>query len=142
MTPDLKIQDLPDSEEKVMLALWRCGGEASFYQIQLALEGERWAPSTLLNFLYRLEKRGFVRVSKQGGRNRYLPLIDRRRYLAGRVRRFLERFWGGSLTRMTGEMLTARALGDEELESLHHLLEKDLAERYTGEDDLYDPWEG
>ena len=43
---------------------------------------------------------------------------------------------------MTGEMLTARALGDEELESLHHLLEKTLAERYTGEDDLYDPWEG
>ena len=42
MTPDLEIQDLPDSEEKVMLALWRCGGEASFYQIQLALEGERW----------------------------------------------------------------------------------------------------
>ena len=37
MTPDLEIQDLPDSEEKVMLALWRCGGEASFYQIQLAL---------------------------------------------------------------------------------------------------------
>ncbi len=142
MTPDLEIQDLPDSEEKVMLALWRCGGEASFYQIQLALEGERWAPSTLLNFLYRLEKRGFVRVSKQGGRNRYLPLIDRHHYLAGRVRRFLERFWGGSLTRMTGEMLTARALGDEELESLHHLLEKNLAERYTGEDDLYDPWEG
>ena len=48
------------------------------------------------------------------------------------MRRFLERFWGGSLTRMTGEMLTARALGDEELESLHHLLEKTLAERYTG----------
>ncbi len=135
-------KDLPDSEERVMLALWRCGGEASFYQIQLALEGEHWAPSTLLNFLYRLQRRGFLAVEKQGGRNRYRPLVDRRRYLAGKVRRFLGRFWGGSLTAMTSEMLRARALGDEELESLHLLLEKTLAERYAGGDDLYDPWEG
>ena len=132
---------LPDSEETVMLALWDCEGYASFYQLDQALAGQRWAPSTLLNFLYRLQKRGYLAVEKQGGRNRYRALASRRDYMTARARDFLDKFCGGSLTALTRTLIEGRAISDEEMESLHQYLEQKLAALYSGSD-LYDPWEG
>ena len=52
---------LPPSEETVMAALWACPSPAARRQIAARLPaGCAWADSTLLNFLARLESRGFV----------------------------------------------------------------------------------
>ena len=133
---------LPESEEAVLLALWECGGKAGFYQLQQQLDGRRWAPSTLLNFLYRLEKRGLVAVEKQGGRNRYRALARRQDYLAAQSRQFLARYWQGSPTALVQGLINARLLADEELEAIRLLADQELTARYSGENDLYDPWEG
>ena len=52
---------LSTSEEQVMAALWACGKPATRRQIAAKLPPDCvWADSTLLNFLLRLEAKGYV----------------------------------------------------------------------------------
>ena len=51
---------LSTSEEQVMAALWACGKPATRRQIAAKLPPDCvWADSTLLNFLLRLEAKGY-----------------------------------------------------------------------------------
>ena len=60
---------LSRSEELVMAALWQLPQPARRADIQKQLRSRAaWADSTLLNFLYRLEKKGYVRSEKEIGR--------------------------------------------------------------------------
>ena len=75
------MEQLSRSEEQVMVALWACEQAATRRQIAANLPAEcRWADSTLLNFLLRLEKKHFVRTEKQGNKNLYIPLVRRLTY--------------------------------------------------------------
>ncbi len=75
------MEQLSRSEEQVMIALWACEQAATRRQIAANLPAEcRWADSTLLNFLLRLEKKHFVRTEKQGNKNLYTPLVRRLTY--------------------------------------------------------------
>ena len=65
---------LSTSEEQVMAALWACGKPATRRQIAAKLPPDCvWADSTLLNFLLRLEAKGYVRPEKEGNKNIYTP---------------------------------------------------------------------
>ena len=69
------MEQLSRSEEQVMAALWACSRAATRREIASHLPPEcRWADSTLLNFLLRLEKKNFVRTEKQGNKNLYTHL--------------------------------------------------------------------
>lgn len=78
---------LSTSEEQVMAALWACGKPATRRQIAAKLPPDCvWADSTLLNFLLRLEAKGYVRPEKQGNKNIYTPLVRRVTYAGQSVR--------------------------------------------------------
>ena len=66
----------------------------------------RWADSTLLNFLLRLEKKHFVRTEKQGNKNLYTPLVRRLTYCGAVSSAHLQTLYGGDLRKMV------RALAD------------------------------
>ena len=75
------MEQLSRSEEQVMAALWACSRAATRREIAAQLPPAcRWADSTLLNFLLRLEKKKFVRTEKQGNKNLYTPLVRRLTY--------------------------------------------------------------
>ena len=58
------MEQLSRSEEQVMAALWACSRAATRREIAAQLPPAcRWADSTLLNFLLRLEKKKFVRTA-------------------------------------------------------------------------------
>ena len=77
---------LSTSEEQVMAALWACGKPATRRQIAAKLLPDCvWADSTLLNFLLRLEAKGYVRPEKQGNKNIYTPMERLARWLDTRV---------------------------------------------------------
>ena len=70
------MEQLSRSEEQVMAALWACSRAATRREIAAQLPPAcRWADSTLLNFLLRLEKKKFVRTEKQGNKNLYMPSV-------------------------------------------------------------------
>lgn len=101
------MEQLSRSEEQVMVALWACEQAATRRQIAANLPAEcRWADSTLLNFLLRLEKKHFVHTEKQGNKNLYIPLVRRLTYCGVVSSVHLQTLYGGDLRRMV------RALAD------------------------------
>ena len=57
-------QPLSPAEEQVLLAVWACRPPATRRDIGEKLAAKGWAPATVLNFLYRLEKKGWVKSGK------------------------------------------------------------------------------
>ena len=73
-------QPLSPAEEQVLLAVWACRPPATRRDIGEKLAAKGWAPATVLNFLYRLEKKGWVKSGKDQNRNTYTPTVTRRAY--------------------------------------------------------------
>ena len=73
-------QPLSPAEEQVLLAVWACRPPATRRGIGEKLAAKGWAPATVLNFLYRLEKKGWVKSGKDQNRNTYTPTVTRRAY--------------------------------------------------------------
>ena len=77
--PD-SVKPLSAAEEQVMLAVWACRAPVTRRDIDEKLRAKGWAPATVLNFLYRLEEKGWVKSGKDGNRNTYTPAITQRAY--------------------------------------------------------------
>lgn len=73
-----RLKPLSAAEEQVLLALWDCPAPATRRDISEKLTATGWAPATVLNFLYRLEEKGWVKGGKAGSQNTYLPTVTRR----------------------------------------------------------------
>ena len=63
-----------------MLAVWACREPATRRDIDEKLRSKGWAPATVLNFLYRLEEKGWVKSGKQGNHNIYAATVTQRAY--------------------------------------------------------------
>ena len=59
--PD-RLKALSAAEEQVLLALWDCKPPVSRRDIGARLAEKGWAAATVLNFLYRLEEKGWVKM--------------------------------------------------------------------------------
>ena len=95
------MEQLSRSEEQVMVALWACSRAATRREIASHLPPKcRWADSTLLNFLLRLEKKNFVRTEKQGNKNLYTPLVRRLTYCGAVSQAHLQTLYGGDIRAM------------------------------------------
>lgn len=120
---------LPPSEEQVMAVLWACGGPATRRRIAANLPGGcRWADSTLLNFLSRLEGKGFVRSDKQGNKNVYTPLVRRADYCARATAAHLDTLYGGDVRGLVMTLADAGRLSFAEMETLARWLDARAAE--------------
>ena len=56
-----RLKPLSAAEEQVLLAVWDCPAPATRRDISEKLTATGWAPATVLNFLYRLEEKGWVK---------------------------------------------------------------------------------
>lgn len=113
------MEQLSRSEEQVMVALWACGRAATRREIAARLPADcRWADTTLLNFLLRLEKKSFVRTEKQGNRNLYTPLVRRLTYCGAVSQAHLETLYGGDLREMVRALADTNRIGYVQIERL------------------------
>ena len=94
--PD-RLRPLSAAEEQVMLAVWACREPATRRDIDEKLRGKGWAPATVLNFLYRLEEKGWVKSGKQGNHNIYAATVTQRAYGVWSMRQRLDTLFGGDL---------------------------------------------
>ena len=110
--PD-SVKPLSAAEEQVMLAVWACRAPATRRDIDEKLRAKGWAPATVLNFLYRLEEKGWVKSGKDGNRNTYTPAITQRAYNVWSMRERLDTLFGGDLAAavraLVSEAAAARA---------------------------------
>lgn len=130
------MQSLSPSERQVLMALYRCQGKATRHQIQLKLPPRcKWADSTVLNFLYRLEKKGYIAGEKEGNRNLYRPTLSRQNFLAEQGEDLLDQLFQGQVTGLLEVLVAQGSLGLEELEDLRSWLDQQILE--LGD---YDQW--
>ena len=132
------LRSLSAAEEQVMLAVWACRAPAARRDIDDRLRTKGWAPSTVLNFLYRLEEKGWVRRGRTGNRNTYTPVITQRAYRVWSMRERLDTLFGGDLAAAVYAMVSESGCGQSELEQAMKVLEE--KHREAEEYDLYDPY--
>ena len=111
------LRPLSAAEEQVMLAVWACPGAAARRDISQKLKATGWAAATVLNFLYRLEDKGWVKSGKEQNRNTYTPTLTKRAYGVWTMRQRLDTVFGGDLAEA---VRAAYAAADEvSFEKLH-----------------------
>lgn len=116
-----RLKPLSAAEEKVLLALWDCP-----------------APATVLNFLYRLEEKGWVKGGKAGSQNTYLPTVTRRAYCVAAMRQRMDTLFGSSLPEAVRALASESGASQSQLEQAIRVLEEQHQE--AEEYDLYDPY--
>ena len=122
----------------VLLAVWACRPPATRRDIGEKLAARGWAPATVLNFLYRLEKKGWVKSGKDQNRNTYTPTVTRRAYGVAAMRERLDTVFGGDLAEAVRALVSESGCGQSELEQAMAVLAEKHAE--AEEYDLYDPY--
>lgn len=136
---------IPDSfkpisaaEEQVLLAMYACRLPASRRDIGLKLVAKGWTAATVLNFLYRLEAKGWVKSGKEQNRNVYTPAVTKRAYCVWCMRRRLDELFGGNVVEAVRALVSESGCTQSQLEQAIAVLEEKRAE--TEDYDLYDPY--
>ena len=135
--PD-RLQPHSAAEEQVMLAVWACPGAAARRDISQKLKATGWAAATVLNFLYRLEDKGWVKSGKEQNRNTYTPTLTKRAYGVWTMRQRLDAVFGGDLAEAVRALVSESGCSQSQLEQAMAVLEEKHAE--AEEYDLYDPY--
>ena len=143
-----RLKPLSAAEEQVLLALWDCPAPATRRDISEKLTAtgwdygnkvySGWAPATVLNFLYRLEEKGWVKGGKAGSQNTYLPTVTRRAYCVAAMRQRMDTLFGGSLPEAVRALASESGASQSQLEQAIRVLEEQHQE--AEEYDLYDPY--
>ena len=130
------LKPLSAAEEQVLLAVWSCKPPASRRDIGERLAEKGWKPATVLNFLYRLEEKGWVICAKEQNRNLYSPTVTRRAYGVYTMRQRLDTVFGGDLAQAVRALVSESGCSQSELEQAMKVLEEKHLE--AEEYDLYD----
>lgn len=135
-----RLKRLSHAEEQVMLALWACSQPAARTDIarHLPTENGTWAGSTLLNFLYRLEEKGWVKPGREGNRNLYTAAVTKRAYGVAVMRERTASLFGGNVAEAVAALVSESSAGQAQLEKARRVLEDKIAA--VEEFDLYDPY--
>ena len=132
------LKPLSAAEEQVLLAVWSCKPPASRRDIGERLAEKGWKPATVLNFLYRLEAKGWVKSGKDQNRNIYTPTITKRAYSVWIMRERLDAVFGGDVAAAVRALVSESGCSQSQLEQAIAVLEEKHAE--AEEYDLYDPY--
>ena len=117
---------LPESELEIMMIIWQYDRAVNRMEIEEHLQKEVAAP-TILSFLNRLEKKGFVKVEKEGKINWYTPLIKEEEYLQKESRNILQRMYQNSVKNFVTALYDGDGLSDRELQELKAFIEEKSA---------------
>ena len=110
---------LPDSELEIMMIIWDLDKPVTRFEIEKQLDGERkLSPTTILSFLSRLQKKGFLGVQKAGKNNVYAALINKESYMQAESRNILKRLYQNSAKNFLAALYDGNSLSEEELREL------------------------
>ena len=120
-----KYQRLPDSELDIMIVLWNGHDRMSRMEIEAVVnEKKDLAPTTILSLLARLEKKGFVKIEKQGKSNLYSPVIRQEEYLQNESKTVLEKLYGNSIKKFVASLYQGNQIAEEDLDELNDFIKE------------------
>ena len=117
-----KSQELTPAELEIMQILWTRGKGFVNDVIEHLLEPKP-AYNTVSTVLRVLEKKGFVGYKAYGKSHEYYPLVDRDSYTSTFMSSVLDRFFGGSTSRMVSFLTSSKAISLEETSEIIEMLQ-------------------
>ena len=120
------LQKLSDAELEIMKMIWENEEETTLFSYlmeELAAQGKPCQKNTLIVLLSRLVGKGYLRATKVGRRNEYVPLITEMAYQTAQTQHFIDKVYEGSVKGLVTNLITADFLTQEEYEELKALLE-------------------
>ncbi|MCR5836815.1 MAG: BlaI/MecI/CopY family transcriptional regulator [Lachnospiraceae bacterium] len=115
---------LPDSELDVMMAIWKLNSAVTRVEIEGALsKSDEWSPTTILSLLSRLEKKGFVKVEKNGKQNVYEAIVSQEEYLQSESKSVLEKMYNNSITNFMVALYSGKKPTKKQLDELQNLID-------------------
>ncbi len=120
------LQKLSDAELEIMKMIWENEEETTLFSYlmeELAAQGKPCQKNTLIVLLSRLVGKGYLRATKVGRRNEYVPLITETAYQTALTQHFIDKVYEGSVKGLVTNLITADFLTQEEYEELKALLE-------------------
>ena len=113
---------LSEGEWKLMNLLWK-DSPKSIMQMVAELETETgWEKHTIIVMLKRLEEKGVVSFVTEGRTKMYSPKVERTAVAKDETKRFLDKVYEGSLSRMLTAMVKQADLSEKEMEELRQIL--------------------
>lgn len=125
--PRKQSETLTEAELRIMNVLWLKGSGT----VQLILDSLSQKPAlaynSVLTTIRVLERKGYVRHSKDGRAHVYAPLVGRKEATRSEIRHLVGRFFTNSHEQLVLNILEERGIEAEELDRLREMLERSVA---------------
>jgi BlaI family penicillinase repressor len=122
--PRRQSETLTEAELRIMDVLWLKG----FGTVQLILDSLTQKPAlaynSVLTTIRVLERKGYLKHSKDGRAHVYAPLVGRKEATRSEIRHLLGRFFRNSHEQLVLNILEERGIEPEELDRLRKMLER------------------
>lgn len=119
-----KSETLTAGELPLMQVLWRQGSATVGELAESLAKDKAVAYNTVLTLMRILERKGYVRHTKDGRAFVYHPVVDSGEASRTAVRQLLSRFFNGSPELLVLNLLRDEALDGSELDRLRRLIEE------------------
>ncbi len=116
--------NLTSAEWSVMECLWQKAPRTGREATEWLQERMGWNRSTTLTLLRRMETKGAVFSSSEGGMKSFRPLIRREDAVRQETEDFIGRVYQGSLSLLVSSLTKKQALPQEEIDELYAILRK------------------
>lgn len=122
--PPRQSETLTEAELRIMNVLWLKGSGT----VQLILDSLPQKPAlaynSVLTTIRVLERKGYVKHSKDGRAHVYAPLVGRKEATRSEIRHLVGRFFKNSHEQLVLNILEDRGMEAEELDRLREMLER------------------
>lgn len=116
-------QTISETEMEVLRALWECGtGTVREIDVVLRASGRRWAYTTVLTLLQRLEAKGYVKRDTSGFAHVYRPAMSRDRLLRQRLSDLADQLCDGAATPLLMALVEQHRFTKQEISEFRKLL--------------------
>jgi predicted transcriptional regulator len=123
---------LSETELEVLKVLWKEGpGTVRELNELLTRRGRRWAYTTVLTLLARLESKGYVASDKSGLAHVFRPVVSRDQLLRQRLTHLADDLCDGTAAPLVQALVSVRRFSPQEIEHFRQLLDR-LAEGKRG----------
>ena len=101
------MEELTRLEERIMQCIWDYQGEVPFLDLIETVKeklNKDYKRTSIRGYLFRLEEKGYIKVTKKGRKAYVQPLIDEETYGKYQAEEVLDRWFDGSAKRLVSAL--------------------------------------
>lgn len=118
---------LSKTEEQLITHLWRL--EKAFMKDLIdCYDDPKPATTTVATLLKRMQDKGFIDFTAEGRAREYFPKVSKEDYVSGKLKGFVNNFFGDSAAQFASFFAKNTKLTQEELKSLRSMIDNQIDE--------------